>query len=279
MTNPIYPCLWFDGQAKNAADFYCSIFDNSKITAENPVVVNFEMNDQKFMGLNGGPQFVINPSISFYVVCETEIETDTVWQKLAEGGMVLMPLAPYPWSEKYGWIQDRFGVSWQISMGKMSDVGQKFTPLLLFTGPQRGKAEAAVHFYTSVFDHSAVTGILRYQPGEPEPEGTVKHAQFNIGKYVMMAIDSAQPHPFTFNEAVSFVVTCETQDEIDYYWNKLTEGGEESMCGWLKDQFGVSWQIVPGILAELMSDPSRAGRVTQAFLQMKKFDIQTLLNA
>lgn len=140
MTEPIYPCLWFDGKAKEAASFYCSVFTNSKILSENPMVVIFELNGKKFMGLNGGPQF-------------------------------------------------------------------------------------------------------------------------------------------KFNEAVSFVVNCEDQKEIDHFWEKLTEGGEESMCGWLKDKYGVSWQIVPAILGKLMSDPEKAPRVIEAFLKMRKFDIEKLLQA
>ena len=140
MPKQIYPCLWFDGQAKTAAEFYCSIFKDSKMLADTPMVVTFELNGNKFMGLNGGPQF-------------------------------------------------------------------------------------------------------------------------------------------KFNEAVSFVVNCDTQDEIDYYWDKLTAGGEESRCGWLKDKFGVSWQIVPTIIAALMSDPAKAERVVKAFMNMKKLDIEILKNA
>ena len=140
MTNKIYPCLWFDGQAKAAADYYCSIFKNSKITSENPMVVIFELNGKKFMGLNGGPQY-------------------------------------------------------------------KFSP------------------------------------------------------------------------ATSFVIECETQDEIDFYWEKLGEGGVYNQCGWLDDKFGISWQIVPSILGKLMSDPSKAPRVVQAFMKMTKFDIEKLVNA
>jgi predicted 3-demethylubiquinone-9 3-methyltransferase (glyoxalase superfamily) len=141
MTNQIYPCLWFDGQAKAAATFYCSIFSNSKIIDESPMVVKWEVGGKQFMGLNGG-------------------------------------------------------------------------------------------------------------------------------------------HNFKFNEAVSFVIECDTQEEIDYFWNKLTaDGGEESQCGWCKDQFGVSWQVVPKILGQLMADPEKGQRVVAAFMQMKKFDIQTLINA
>lgn len=140
MNNEISLCLWFDGQAKEATEFYCSVFANSKITSANPMMVTFELNGRKMMGLNGGPQF-------------------------------------------------------------------------------------------------------------------------------------------KFNEAVSLVVNCENQEEIDYYWTKLTEGGEESQCGWLKDKYGLSWQIVPSILGKLVSDPEKGQRVVQAFMQMKKFDIQSLLNA
>jgi predicted 3-demethylubiquinone-9 3-methyltransferase (glyoxalase superfamily) len=279
MTNTIYPCIWYDGNAHEAAAFYCSVFKNSKITTNTPMVVNFELKGQKFMGLNGGPNFKVNPSISFFVVCESETETQEVWDKLAEGGAVLMQLDKYDWSEKYGWVQDRFGLSWQVAQGKLEDVGQYVTPCLLFVGEQHGKAEEAVHFYTSLFDNSSISGVLRYKAGEADPEGTVKHAQFKINEYVMMAMDSAHAHQFAFNEAISFVVNCNNQEEIDYYWNKLTEGGEESMCGWLKDKYGVSWQIIPAILGTLMSDPKRSQRVMQAFLQMRKFEIEKLLQA
>jgi predicted 3-demethylubiquinone-9 3-methyltransferase (glyoxalase superfamily) len=279
MNNTIYPCFWFDGQAQVAAEFYCSVFANSKITVDTPMVVNFSLNRQKFMGLNGGPEFKINPCISIFAMCETENETDEVWQKLSNGGKVMMPLDKYPWSEKYGWLQDKFGVSWQIAQGKLDDVhGQKFTPCLLFTGPQHGRAEEAINFYTSVFQPSSVSGILHYQAGETQKEGTVQHAQFIINNYVLMVMDS-EGHAFNFNEAFSFVIDCDTQQEIDYYWTKFSEGGEESMCGWVKDKFGVWWQVVPAILGKLMSDPSRAQKVMQAFLKMKKFDIKKLEEA
>ena len=276
MTHPIYPCLWFNGKAKEAADFYCSVFPGSVITAENPMVVMFESAGQKFMLLNGGPHFTLNPSVSFYVACETVEEVDKAWKKLLDGGSVLMPLNKYDWSEKYGWIQDKFGVSWQLSVGKMEDVGQKFSPTLMFANSQAGKAEQAIQFYTSVFENSSVVGIMRYSASDPDVEGTVKHAQFRLGERIFMAMDSSLPHSFSFNEAFSFVVDCETQEEIDYYWEKLSAVSEAERCGWLKDQFGVSWQIVPTILGKLMSDPSRSERVVKAFLQMKKFDIEKL---
>lgn len=279
MNNKIYPCLWFDGNAKAAADFYCSVFNNSVITSESPLVVTFEASGQKFMCLNGGPLFTINPSISFFVVCETEAEINNTWKQLLEGGAELMPLEKYEWSQKYGWVKDRFGVSWQLSLGKLEEVGQKYTPSLLFTGSQNGRAQQAIQFYTSVFKNSDIVGILKYTQDENEVAGNVKHAQFKLNKQVFMAMDSSFQHLFEFNEAVSFVVDCETQQEIDYYWDQLSAEPEAEQCGWLKDQFGVSWQIVPTILEKLMSDPSRSERVVKAFMQMKKFDIEQLLNA
>lgn len=279
MKNQIYPCLWFNGNAKEASQFYSEVFINTQITADTPMVVVFKSDGQKFMCLNGGPDFTINPSISFFVVCETMEEIDQAWNRLTEGGSILMPMDKYEWSEKYGWVQDRFGVSWQLSFGKLQDVGQKFTPTLMFTGTQQGKAEQAVQFYTSVFDNSSITGILRYAAGDNDVEGTVKHAQFNLDQHVFMAMDSSFPHSFSFNEAISFVVDCETQEEIDYFWSKLSQGGSEGQCGWLKDKFGISWQIVPAILPQLLSNPEKSQNVMQAFMQMKKFDIEKLLQA
>lgn len=279
MKNQIYPCLWFDRKAKEAAEFYCSVFNDTHMITDNPMVALFQADGQKFMCLNGGPMFTPNPSISFFVVCETMDEAEQAWNKLQDGGNVLMPLDKYAWSEKYGWVQDKFGVSWQLSYGKMQEVGQKFTPTFLFTGNQAGKAEEAIQFYTSVFDDSSIVGILKYTAEDEDVEGTVKHAQFKLGQQVFMAMDSSMPHNFAFNEGISLVVECNNQQEIDFYWNTLTKGGEESMCGWLKDRYGVSWQIVPAMLGSLINDPEKGQRVVQAFMQMKKFDIEKLVNA
>ena len=275
----IKPCLWFDNQGKEAAEFYCSLFDDSKVTSNNALVTEFELAGQKFMNLNGGPMFQINPSISLFVVCEEVDEINSLWEKLLDGGSVMMPLDKYDWSERYGWLKDKFGMTWQIYKGKLSEVNSKITPSLLFTDTQFGNADSAVKFYTSVFPNSSVDGIMYYAEGDPQTAGKVMHAQFVLDGKVFMAMDGPGEHKFHFNEGVSFVVSCKDQEEIDYFWNKLTEGGEESQCGWLKDKFGVSWQIVPAVLGELMSDPERSEKVVQAFMKMKKFDIEKLLNA
>jgi predicted 3-demethylubiquinone-9 3-methyltransferase (glyoxalase superfamily) len=281
MQNNIHPCLWYDGNAKAAADFYCSLFANSKITSDTPMVVNFELAGQKFMGLNGGPHFKTNPSISFLVISESDEEITALWEKLLDGGFAMMALDKYDWSEKYGFLQDKFGLSWQIMKGKYSDVNQKITPTFLFVGEKYGKAKAAVEFYTEVFPSSSINGILLYQENEgPNEEGTVKHAQFVLDEKVFMAMDGAGEHKFDFNEAISFVVECKDQNEIDRYWDTLTaNGGKESMCGWLKDKFGVSWQIIPNNIGKIMSDPAKAQKAMPAIMQMKKLDMAAIEKA
>ncbi len=282
--NKIYPCLWFDGQAKAAAELYCSIFPNSNVTVDTPMVVNFDLSGQKFMGLNGGPHFKTNASISFYVVCETEEEVLQYWQPLSEGGELMIPLDKYPWSEKYGWLKDRFGVTWQITLDKTAAKGQKIIPALLFTQKSHGRGSEAVDFYTSLFPNSTVTVKVPYEAGENTyaTEGMVKFSQFNLNGQSFIIMDAGFPQPYTFNEGISLVVDCDGQDEVDYYWSKFTEGGgQESQCAWLKDKFGVSWQIVPSQLSTLLNDPDRekAGRAMQAMMQMKKIIIADLQKA
>ena len=241
------------------------------------MVVNFNLSGEQFMALNGGPMFKHNPSVSFSVICETNDEINMLYEKLVTDGKVMMPLDKYDWSERYAFIQDRFGVAWQLIKGKFSDVNQKISPCFLFVGKSFGQAEAAVKFYSTIFPSSAIEGVLLY-PKDAEPMGgTVQHAQFTLDGKVFMAMDGYGEHQFAFNEAMSFVVECETQEEIDFFWNTLTAGGgAESMCGWLKDKFGVSWQIIPKKLGTLMSDPDKAPRVMQALLKMKKPDIAVL---
>lgn len=277
MKNQIYPCLWFDGNAKEAATFYCSVFKNSKITADTPMVVTFDLIGKKIMCLNGGPQFKITPAISLFVLLETIEETNAAWEKLMDGGKALMPIEKQPWSERYGWVQDKYGMTWQIAVVNKPGDPQKVTPSMLFTGNQFGRAEEAIKFYTGVFENTSHDMIL-YPQGDPNA-GKVMFAEFKLNGYDMIAMDGPGEHKFIFNEGVSMVVSCGSQKEIDHYWNSLTAGGEESMCGWLKDKFGVSWQIVPENIGKLMSDPAKSQRVMGAILKMKKLDMETLEHA
>lgn len=276
MTTPVFPCLWFDGKAKEAAELYCSVFKNSEIIVEMPLVVTFELNGKKIMGLNGGPMFQINPSISLFVTCDSIAETDRIWNILFEGGSEYIPIGSYPWSERYGWLKDRFGTTWQISFSEKADFDLRIIPSFLFTNAHFGHAGAAMDFYRSVFTHSLSNVLILYPEGDPN-EGKVMYSEFSLNGAEMVAMDGPGDHNYTFNEAVSLVIECETQEEIDWYWEKLTDDGEESMCGWLKDRFGVSWQVVPKILAEMMTDPEKAEKAVKAFSKMRKFEIDKLL--
>lgn len=284
----ITPHLWFDKEAKEAAEFYTSIFADSKVkyttllhnTPSGSVdVVTIELSGQEFTLISAGPLFKFNPTVSFLVACDTKKEVDALWKELSEGGSALMELGEYPFSEKYGWVQDRYGLSWQVMFMGDRKTEQKITPTLMFVGEQCGKAEEAIHFYASVFRNAAVGDILRYSKGEgPDKEGTIKHAAFTLEGQEFAAMDSAHGHNFAFNEAISFMVHCETQEEIDYYWGKLSADPKAEQCGWLKDRYGLSWQIVPTVMGEMLraKDKKKMARVTEAFLQMKKFDIESL---
>jgi predicted 3-demethylubiquinone-9 3-methyltransferase (glyoxalase superfamily) len=152
---------------------------------------------------------------------------------------------------------------------------QKITPFLWFDG----KAEEAMNFYVSIFKNSKVVSVSRYGEGAPGPKGTVMAATFEIEGQRFNALNGGPM--FTFTPAISFLIDCKTQQEVDEFWEKLSEGGEKSRCGWLKDKYGVSWQVIPAVLSELMrdKDPEKSKRVMQAMLQMDKIDIEGLKRA
>ncbi len=290
MTQRISPCLWFDDNAEEAAKFYTSIFPNSKIlevvpyTVETPsnkpigsvMTVSFELDGYSFLGLNGGPYFKPNPSISFHVKCKEKEDVDKIWKKLSEGGAVLMPLDKYPFSERYGWLQDKYGFSWQIIFVGNIEIKQRFTYALMFVKDVCGKAEEAVNLYASIFKESSIDGILRYKRGEePDKEGTVKYAGFKLLGQDFGAMDSARGHNFTFNEAVSLMITCSDQEELDYFYDKLSADPKAEMCGWLKDKYGVSWQLITPDFVKL----DKNKKVMEAILKMKRLDLVKLKEA
>jgi predicted 3-demethylubiquinone-9 3-methyltransferase (glyoxalase superfamily) len=291
VTQKITPSLWFDDNAEDATAFYVSIFSNGKVLdisrygeagpGEQGTVLTtrFTIAGLEFMTINGGPEFSINPSISFLVACENEQQVDALWERLTDGGSVLMELGVYPFSEKYGWVQDAYGVSWQVSL---AGTPQSITPSLMFVGARHGQAEEAIALYTSLFEGASIDHIQKYGAGADEPEGTVQFAAFTLAGQAFSAMDSNQAHEFTFNEGISLSVDCASQEEVDHFWDKLIEGGgEPSQCGWLKDRFGVSWQIVPSALGTLLGDPDpgKANRVMQAMLQMTKIEVAGLQEA
>jgi predicted 3-demethylubiquinone-9 3-methyltransferase (glyoxalase superfamily) len=283
--------LWFDKEAKEAAALYTSIFKDSKIkntatlhnTPSGTVdLLTIELLGQEFRLINAGPLFKFTPAVSFLVACDTKEEVEALWNELAKGGSALIELGEYPFSEKYGWTQDRYGLSWQVMFMGDRKIEQKITPTLMFVGEQCGKAEEAIKFYASVFHDAKIGHILRYGKGEkPDKEGTIKHAGVSLEGESFAVMDSARAHNLTFNEAISFMVHCDTQEQIDYFWSKLSADPTAEQCGWLKDKFGLSWQIVPTVMDEMLSDKdqSKLARVTEAFLKMRKFDIAKLKEA
>jgi predicted 3-demethylubiquinone-9 3-methyltransferase (glyoxalase superfamily) len=301
MTNgvqKIVPHLWYDKEAKEAAEFYVSLFPDSKMVDVTTIhdtpsgdseIVSFELLGQKFKAISAGPYFKLNPAISFTVRFDATRETDAkeklseVWNKLSEGGTALMPLEKYPFSDWYGWIQDKYGLTWQLTLTN-SDGEERsaITPSFLFVGEQYGNTEEALHFYLSVFKEAKLGQIARYPKGmEPDKEGNIMFSDFSLENQWFTAMESGYEHSFKFNEALSFMVYCNGQEEIDYYWEKLSAVPEAEQCGWLKDKFGVSWQIVPSEMDEMMSNdtPEQLERVTKAFLKMKKFDLAELQKA
>lgn len=292
-TQTIVPHLWYDKEAKEAADFYVAAFGaNSAVTNvttlhDTPTgdcdVVSFELQGHPFMAISAGPLFKFNPSISFIVGCETADEVDRLWKKLSAGGTTLMPLDKYPFSERYGWLQDRYGLSWQLILTTPEgDERPKIVPSLMFVRDVCGKAEEAIKFYLSVFKSSKPGSTFYYGKDQaPDKEGNVMFADFKLGDTWLAAMDSARDHDFAFNEAISLMVSCKNQQEIDYYWERLSAVPDAEQCGWLKDKYGVSWQIVPVEMGQMMAKgtPEQIARVTQAFLPMKKFDVAKLKEA
>ena len=284
----ITPFLWFDKDAEAAVKHYVSVFKNSKIhaivkypegtpgKAGTVMTVDYQLEGQQFTAINGGPEFTFSPAISFFVTCKTEQEVIDLHKKLNVGGTTMMPLDTYPFSKKYVWFNDKYGVSWQLFLGEGT---QKITPALLFVGKQHGNAKAAIEFYTSIFKHSSIELLMPYEKSEDKPG--IKHGRFTLEKQQFIAMDSGYDHKFSFKQAVSFLVTCETQEEIDYYWEKLTKGGTIIQCGWLSDKFGVPWQIVPTALGKMMinADPKTTQRIMGAVMKMKKLDLKKLQEA
>lgn len=290
MTNTIIPYLWYDKEAKEAAKYYTNIFKNSKILntiilSETPSgdteVVSFQLEGLKFEAISAGPYFKLNPSISLMVYCDSKEEVDRIWSSLSDGGTALMPLDSYPFSDHYGWIQDHYGLSWQIMLIDQ-EAKQKIKPSLLFSNGVCGLAKEALEFYTKIFKNSKITFIDEYKEGEASsPEAKIKYAEFTLNGMDFVAMDHEQCDDFTFNEAFSLMILCDNQKEIDYYWEALSELPEAENCGWLKDKFGFSWQVVPYRYYEMMDKGTneQIERISKEVLKMKKIDLEVLEEA
>ncbi len=285
----IIPHLWFDKEAVEAATWYTELFEDSKINSISTIpdtpsgdaeAVSFELAGLAFMAISAGPYFTFNPSVSLMVACTTKEEVDRLYGHLSVNGTELMPLGEYPFSQWFAWIQDKYGLNWQLMLTENAQI-QRIRPTLLFSGEACGKAEAALDHYVSVF--SANKGFVNYYAeGEAmDSRAKINYGEIDIFGNQFIVMDHGYGADFTFNEAFSFVISCESQQEIDEYWDKLSFVPEAEQCGWVKDPFGVSWQIVPRVLNDIMAGGTKeeVKRVTEAFLAMKKLDIAAIEKA
>ena len=302
MNSPVLaPCLWLDEEAEGAAAFYVETLGPGHVigrarlpgSLDSPVgrppgsvmSVDFEVRGQRFTATNGGAQFAINPSISFFVPVDSAKQAERLFGVLSSGGEVLMPLDAYPWSRCYGWTADRFGVSWQVmAVEEGDDWTAPVSPALMFCGAQLGNAMAAMEHWCAVFPRSGIAHVERFARGEDGPPRVpgVKQGRVELAGQSLIVMDSPGEHAFGFNEAVSLQVLCDDQAGIDRYWRELSTGGKPGQCGWLKDRFGVSWQVVPKRWLDWLGDAADEDareRVIEAMMPMTKLDVAALERA
>lgn len=286
----ITPHLWYDKEAFEAASLYVSLFDDARIIRRTVLpdtpsgdaeVVSFELAGQRLDAISAGPYFKFTPALSFTVLCESDEEMDRLWDGLIEGGQEMMPLQAYPFSERYGWLTDRYGLNWQL-MKATRAVEQKINVNFLFSSESNGRALEAAEYYTKLFPNSQVYYTNPYGEGEAQvPAAKHNFVGFVLDGQSFSAMDNGYDADYTFTEAFSLMVRCKDQEELDHYWTALSAVPAAEQCGWCKDSFGVSWQIVPEELDTLMSTGSAAQQqqVNEALLKMKKLDIQALKDA
>lgn len=280
----IIPNIWCQGTAAEASAFYASVFPNSSwdVLARYPetglpdfqrefagkeLVVDVTIGDYRVRLINAGNEFRPTPAISFMVTTRERDEIDGMWAALLDGGTALMPLDAYPFSAHFGWVSDRYGVSWQLRLADSADREIPFAaPHFLFTGAEP-RASEAIAFYTALFGDAAQGTLLPY----PESSGQqgVMFGDFTLCGLRFTAADGGAMHPFTFTPGLSLQVDCADQAEIDRLWDALSAVPEAEQCGWLVDRFGVSWQIVPAAMGELMQRPD----AYQHMMGMKKLVI------
>ncbi|UYO96857.1 VOC family protein [Microbacterium sp. M28] len=283
MAQKIIPNLWFNRDADEAGGFYSEVLPRTgtRVSARYPddvpdwqaefagetLVVDLDVDGYQIALINAGDEFRPNPSISFMLnfdplAFDDDVDAarralDETWKGLSNGGRVLMEVGEYPFSRRYGWVEDRFGVSWQLILTDPEGEPRPFViPQLMFSGPVQGKAQEAAEFYVSLFDDAHLGFIAEYtEPTGPAAAGDVMFGEFHLAGQPFSMMDSAVVQDFTFGAGVSLEVRCADQAEIDRLWDALSAVPEAEQCGWLADRYGVSWQIVPENMGELMERP------------------------
>lgn len=294
----IVPNLWFPGTAEQAVDFYLDIFgQDSRLLAQQYypdeglpdfqrdfagelLVADFTLRGTRFGAINAGPAFTPTPALSFMLNVDPQRYDSTaaarqdlehLWTRLADGGQVLMPLDEYDFSQRYGWVQDRYGFSWQLILTDPQAEPRPFlVPAFIFGGPQQNRAAEAIDYWTKCFPDAQLGHRVNYlQDTGPATTASVMFSDLRLAGQWFVAMDAGAEQDFTFTEAISLVIACRDQDEIDRYWAALSAVPEAEQCGWCKDRFGVSWQIVPQHMEQLMGRPG----AYEAMLSMKKLVI------
>ena len=282
MDQVITPAMWCDGTADEAAQFYADVFRDASIAEQAPgLTAMVSIHGFRLSLINGGNQYAPNPSIScilnfdpllFGGEEQARAYLDELYERLSTGG-VLMELGEYPFSPRYAWVRDRFGMTWQLMLTDPDGDPRPFViPSFMFGGTNHAHAEEATDAWIALFDNARRGALYRYEEGGPLDAGTVMFTDFTLRGTWMAATDSGTFHDFTFTPGVSMIVSCRNQEEIDRYWAGLSAVPEAERCGWCVDRWGVSWQIVPHNIAELMADAATRDKI----LHMGKIDLAKL---
>ena len=282
MDQVITPAMWCDGTADEAAQFYADVFRDTSIAEQAPgIAATVSIHGFRLSLINGGNQYAPNPSISCILNFDPllfggeEQARDylgELYERLSTGG-VLMELGEYPFSPRYAWVRDRFGMTWQLMLTDPDGDPRPFViPSFMFGGTNHTHAEEATDAWIALFDNSRRGVLYRYEEGGPLDAGTVMFTDFTLRGTWMAATDSGTFHDFTFTPGVSLIVSCRDQEEIDRYWVGLSAVPEAERCGWCVDRWGVSWQVVPRNIAKLMADAATRDKI----LHMGKIDLTKL---
>lgn len=284
---PIIPHLWYDTEAKEAVAFYVDLFggkiDWTYTITDTPSgdsdLIQFQLGDMTLAAISAGPYFKLNESMSLMVNVASKDEVTRLYQALSEGGRILMPLGEYPFSPYYVWLEDRFGLSWQLSYAPDLDKPYQFDICLLFSQDQVGLAQPMLDYYKDKLPQASVGQLSYYGEGEAAVEAAkLNYAELLVGGQKMIVMDHGYGGEVSFNEAFSLMVYVDSQDELNFYYDLLSAVPEAEMCGWVKDQFGISWQIVPRILMEAYdtANPETVKAVNDAVLQMRRLDFDQI---
>lgn len=284
---PIIPHLWYDTEAKEAVAFYVDLFggnvDWTYTITDTPSgdsdLIQFQLGDMTLAAISAGPYFKLNESMSLMVNVASKDEVTRLYQALSEGGRILMPLGEYPFSPYYVWLEDRFGLSWQLSYAPDLDKPYQFDICLLFSQEQVGLSQPMLDYYKDKLPQASVGQLSYYGEGEAAVEAaTLNYAELLVAGQKLIVMDHGYGGEASFNEAFSLMVYVDSQDELNFYYDLLSAVPEAEMCGWVKDQFGISWQIVPRILMEAYdtASPEQIKAVNAAVMTMKRLDIGTI---